>query len=92
MSSRTRAEAGFDRLLDALVPVYERVVASHAGAVEDPDAESRAAAHYLRRIVPLVKMTDRLLDGQWSSPTRATSLEELRAEVEVLRRRVETIG
>lgn len=92
VSSRTRAEAGFDRLLDALVPVYERVVASHAGAVEDPDAESRAAAHYLRRIVPLVKMTDRLLDGQWSSPTRATSLEELRAEVEVLRRRVETIG
>ncbi|MEZ5284641.1 MAG: hypothetical protein R2712_07515 [Vicinamibacterales bacterium] len=27
------------------------------------------------------KMTDQLLDGQWSSPSRATTLEELRAEM-----------
>lgn len=90
VSARTRAEAGFDRLLDRLVPIYERIVERHRSAEGDPVAELSAAAQYLRRIVPLVKMTDRLLDGQWSSPTRATTFEELRAEVELLRRRVET--
>lgn len=92
VSARARAEAGFDRVLDQLVPVYQRIIDRHRLAAVDPVAELSAAAQYLRRLVPLVKMTDRLLDGQWSSPTRTTTLEELRAEVELLRRRVETMS
>jgi hypothetical protein len=86
---RARREAGFHAVMDALLPLSEIVLSRQAESVPDLEAEQRATARYLRRLVPLIKMTDRMLDGQWSSPNRATTLEELRAEVERLRQRVD---
>lgn len=89
VSARARHEADFDRLVASLIPVYEQAIAHNASAVPDPTGEILATSRYLRSIVPLIKMTDRALNAQWSSPTRATTLEELRAEIEILRQKVD---
>lgn len=89
VSARARREADFDRTIEALIPIYEQAIARHRSIPQDLTAEVLATSRYLRGIVPLIKMTDRTLNSQWSSPTRATTLEELRAEVEVLRQKVE---
>ena len=67
------------------------------GAVEDFDRplmlvgmqDAGAMARYLRTIVPLIKTTDRVLGGHWSSPARATSFDELRAEVALVQKRLD---
>lgn len=88
VSAAVRTRADFRRVVGTLLGLYEQAVASHRSADPDPGAEMRAMAHYLRSLVPLVKMTDRVLEGEWSSPTRATSFEELRAELGRLERRI----
>jgi glycosyltransferase involved in cell wall biosynthesis len=88
-SARARLDGDFDRMVEALIPVYERAIARHRSTPEDLTAEVLATSRYLRGIVPLIKMTDRMLNSQWSSPTRATTLEEVRAEVELLRQRMD---
>lgn len=89
VSARLRRDADFNHSVDVLVRRYEDTIARNAAAPPCLAEESRALAGYLRRIVPLVRMTDLVLDGQWASPTRATSMEELRAEVTLLQKRIE---
>ncbi|MGE3889198.1 MAG: glycosyltransferase, partial [Vicinamibacterales bacterium] len=89
VSERARREADFDRMVDALVPIYQQAIARNASTAPDLTAEVLATSRYLRGIVPLIKMTDRMLNAQWSSPTRATTLEELRADLEMLRQKVD---
>jgi hypothetical protein len=89
VTNRLRAEASFQQTVDTLLAHYEAVCARHRAAAPDLAAEARATARYLRRIVPLIKLTDRMLDGQWSSPTRASSFDELRAELARLQQRIE---
>ena len=57
----------------------------------DPAEEMRAMARYLRRLVPLIKMTDRALDGEWASPMRADTVDALQAQLVQVRQRVEQI-
>ena len=51
----------------------------------------RAMVRYLRKLVPLIKMTDRALDGEWASPTRADTVDALQAQLVQVRQRVEQI-
>lgn len=89
VSRRIRSEASFHEAVDALIPLYEDVIDRHRRVEPDLREEVLATSRYLRRIAPLIKMTDRMLDGQWSSPTRASSFEELRAQLALLQQQIE---
>lgn len=89
LTARVRVEADFQRSVEILVRIYETLVERQRALEPDPRAELLAASRYLRRIVPLIKMTDRMLDGQWSAPARATSFDELRADLAILQRRIQ---
>ena len=91
VSARLRQEADFGRTVDALITIYEHVVEQHRRTEPDPAAEMQAMARYLRKLVPLIKMTDRALDGEWASPTRADTFEALQAQLVQVRQRVEQI-
>jgi glycosyltransferase involved in cell wall biosynthesis len=88
VTALTRARCGFDAVADALVGLYEEAVAARRDAMPDATAEILALGRYLRGLAPLVKLTDAALAGQWASPTRASSLEELRAELGIVDRRL----
>jgi hypothetical protein len=85
---RLRREADSRLAIDALVGVYEQAVATHRATPPAAEAEMRAMSDYLRKIVPLVRMTDRALDGLWSSPTRPAMIEERLASLGILPRPV----
>jgi hypothetical protein len=89
VSARIRREADFRTLIDTLVDHYEQIIERHRTTPPDASGEMQAMARYLRRIVPLIRMTDLALEGKWSSPARAESFEELRAELALLQKRVE---
>lgn len=89
VSARLRVDADFRVLVDTLVEHYEQIIERHRASPVDPSAEMRAMATYLRRIVPLIRMVDLALEGQWASPARAESLAELRAELAMVQKRVE---
>ena len=91
VSARLRQEADFGQTVDALLAIYQQIVEQHRRAEPDPAAEMRAMARYLRRLVPLIKLTDRALDGEWASPTRADSVDALQAQLVQVRQRVEQI-
>jgi len=91
VSVRLRQEADFGRTVDSLLTIYEQIVEQHRHAAPDPAAEMRAMARYLRKLVPLIKMTDRALDGEWASPTRADTVDALQAQLVQVRQRVEQI-
>jgi glycosyltransferase involved in cell wall biosynthesis len=91
VSARLRQEADFGRTVDALLVIYEQIVEQHRRAEPDPAAEMRAMVRYLRKLVPLIKMTDRALDGEWASPTRADTVDALQAQLVQVRQRVEQI-
>jgi hypothetical protein len=58
VSRRIRASAGRDGAVDEIVALYEEVIAEHRrGPPDDPRAESRAAAAYVRSLTP------RLVEG-----------------------------
>ncbi len=88
VTALVRARCGFEAVADALVGLYEEALAAHHEAAPDATGEILALGRYLRRLAPLVKQTDAALGGQWASPTRASSLEELRAELRVIERRL----
>lgn len=48
VSARVRAEAGLEDSVDGWIERYRDVIARHAAAAPDPDAEGRALAAYLR--------------------------------------------
>jgi hypothetical protein len=50
VSVRVRAEAGRESLVAEFVELYESVIEEHAGLARDEEAESRAAASYLRSL------------------------------------------
>lgn len=87
-----REHADFSRVVATLLDVYERALTRHRAATPDPQGEALAMARYLQTIVPLVKMTDRVLGGEWSSSSRISSFEELRAELGALQRRVDAFA
>lgn len=89
VTARVRQEADSRLSALALVSLYEAIIERHRAVEPDLAEELRATSRYLRTLVPLVKMTDRMLDGQWSSPTRASSFDELRAQVGLLQQRLE---
>ena len=89
VTERVRHDADFRRSVATLVRLYEQAIERHRATAPDPAAEMLAMSRYLRRIVPLIKMTDRMLDGQWSSPTRADSFDELHAQFALLQQRLE---
>lgn len=89
VSERLRREADFRDAVDRLLPIYEQVVARHRAAAPDPTAESLAMMQYLRRIVPLVKMMDRMQEEQWPSQPVPAPIRSLRRDLAGLRERVE---
>jgi glycosyltransferase involved in cell wall biosynthesis len=91
VTRRLRAEASFEGTIDTLLPLYDEVIARHRTAELNLQDEVLATSRYLRKIVPLIKQTDRMLDGQWSSPTRATSFDELRAQLALLQQQIERV-
>jgi hypothetical protein len=61
VSQGIRATAGRDAVIDGLTSVYEKVIAEHAAVGQsDSEAESRAAADYLRWLAPRLKENERL--------------------------------
>lgn len=64
VSSRARAEASARGMVDALVPIYRGIVARHQFAARDPRAELAAVSRYLRSLVPLVRITDRVANQE----------------------------
>jgi hypothetical protein len=91
VSARVRHEADFARTVETLLRIYGEIGQQHRAVEPDPDAEMRAMARYLRKLVPLIKMTDLALDGEWSSPTRANNFDDLRAQLVQVRQRIERI-
>jgi hypothetical protein len=63
VTERLRDEADFSKSMAKLVEIYERVIDQHRARPIDMRAESLAVSRYLRRIVPLVKKTDKLVEG-----------------------------
>lgn len=63
VSRRIRACAGRDAAVDELVGLYREVVGEHRGATDDPDAERRATAEYLRELAPRMWERDMLRGG-----------------------------
>lgn len=91
VSTRLRDEADFRQVVDVLLRIYEQIVERHRSVEPDPPAEMLAISRYLRRVVPLIKITDLGLDGHWASPTRPGSFDELSVQLAQLRQRVEKI-
>jgi hypothetical protein len=87
--ARVRQEADFEQSVDTLVGLYAQVIEHHRTVASNPHEELLAAARYLRHIVPLIKMTDSMLDENWAWPTRAETFEDLRAQVVRLGQRIE---
>jgi hypothetical protein len=84
VTERLRDEADFRKLVTRLVEIYTEAIEKNRTQTPDMKAESLATSQYLRRIVPLIKTTDNMLGRNWSSASRATSLEELSARVALL--------
>lgn len=56
VTRRIRQAAGREAILDRLTALYQEVIDAHAnGGGDDPDANSRAASAYLRRISPVYR-------------------------------------
>jgi Glycosyltransferase Family 4 len=62
VSRLVREEAGHDSLVDDLVALYEDVLAERRGAIDDPNAEQRAASRYLQSLAGPLHQRD-LLSG-----------------------------
>lgn len=60
-TERLRCEADFRKSVIRLVEIYQRVIEQHRTRSPDPRAESLAMSKYLRRIVPVVRVTDNML-------------------------------
>jgi hypothetical protein len=61
VTERLRCEADFRKSVARLVEIYQRVIEQHRTRSPDPRAESLAMSKYLRRIVPVVGVTDNRL-------------------------------
>ncbi len=84
VTEQLREEADFRKIVARLVEIYSQVIEKNRTQTLDLKAESIAASQYLRRIVPLIKVTDNMLGRNWSSATRASSFEELSARVALI--------
>ncbi len=85
VTARLRREADLSITTTELVALYERVISQHRQTPVNMIAESLATSNYLRKIVPLIKMTDQMLDRNWASETRATTFDELSMRLELLK-------
>ena len=61
VTERIRREADFRKSVTRLVEIYQRVIEHHRTRSPDPRMESLAMSKYLRRIVPVVRLTDSML-------------------------------
>lgn len=61
VTERIRREADFRKSVTRLVEIYQSVIEQHRTRSPDPRAESLAMSKYLRRIVPVVRVTDSML-------------------------------
>ncbi len=98
VSRRIRATAGLDAAVDAWLAIYDEVRVAHAAAAEDPVAELRAAARYLRWLGPFLKERMwRQVVEQVEAAGRRTTEEHARAErwrgaADVLREERDRLG
>jgi glycosyltransferase involved in cell wall biosynthesis len=60
VTQKLRREADLDRTIVELEKIYAKVIAQHRSARADRRAEQQAIARYLRKIAPLVRMTEEL--------------------------------
>jgi Glycosyltransferase Family 4 len=84
VTERARQEADSAIYVQRLVSIYEEAIARHRAKPADPRGESVATSRYLRRLVPLIKMTDGVLGRHWSASDRPASFAELSARVALL--------
>lgn len=91
VTARIRRDADMNTAVKKLEALYQRIIARHASAVPDANAESRATSHYLRKITSLIKMTDDHLQKGWSDEDRSTSVEELSARLAMLDHRLKAL-
>jgi glycosyltransferase involved in cell wall biosynthesis len=61
VTERIRREAGFGKSVTRLLEIYQGVIEEHLTRSPNPRAESFAMSKYLRRIVPVVRITDQML-------------------------------
>jgi hypothetical protein len=73
VTERLRREADFGASVTKLVGIYEAVIERHRTSNPDWRAESLATSRYLRKIVPLIRMTDDAFEEGGPSKAAAES-------------------
>ena len=86
VTARLRRDADFRQTVKEMVGIYGRAIEQHRACPQNPQEEALAAARYLRSIVPLIAITDKVIDRKWWSPPREASFEQLNARVASLER------
>jgi hypothetical protein len=84
-----RQDAGLDRAIERYLELYERILAEHrraGAAADDPAAEGRAAAAYLRWLEPFLRERGRALIDRDVLWRRVHELEEERERLRALAR------
>lgn len=81
-----RRDADFKETVKKLVGIYHRAIEMNAARKEDLREETLAGARYLRRIVPLIAVTDTVINRQWLQPPAQVSIGELDARMTLLER------
>lgn len=84
VTSRLRRDADSSLLVENLVRTYAHIIREHASAPADPAAELKAAGRYLRRLVPVIKMTDDAQHQDGLPMSRAVALRDLREQLELV--------
>ncbi|MEM7147293.1 MAG: glycosyltransferase [Verrucomicrobiota bacterium] len=89
VTQQVRRDVDFAKATEELVGIYQDVVERHEATPSDLEAESLANSRYLRKIAPLVRISDGVLDGAWSSVAALESAVSLRARLERVARAIE---
>ncbi|MEO7932477.1 MAG: glycosyltransferase [Chthoniobacterales bacterium] len=86
VTERIRIEADSRDAVRTLTALYERVIERHRTTKIDVREELLALSHYMRRLVPIVRITDELQNGVHS--TRTSAVHQLLTQMEMVKHRL----
>jgi hypothetical protein len=85
VTQRIRMEADSRDSVRTLIDIYERVIEQHRTTKIDAREELLALSHYMRRLVPLVRMTDELQMQNGVHATRTSVVHQLLTQMKMVR-------
>ncbi len=86
VTERIRIEADSRTEVRTLIEIYERVIEQHRTTKIDAREELLALSHYMRRLVPLVRITDELQMQNGIHATRTGVVHQLLTQMETVKR------